>query len=78
MTHLEIVKKLVGNIQPVGETNADKEGLENLKIMCNLVNDLVCEIDKVYYENKDRKEFSIKTMADYADHFMNTTLGLKE
>lgn len=76
MTHTEIVKKLVGSIQPVGETNTDCQRLENLKVMCAIVNDLVIEINRVSYENKDRYEHSMKEMSLYAEQFLTKTLGI--
>lgn len=78
MTNTEIVKKLVGNIQPEGASHIDSERLENLKAMCELVNELVTEIDAVAYENRDRNEFSVKKMADYASDFLTKTLGITD
>ena len=74
----DVVKKLVGNIQPYGASHIDEERFENLKTMCKLVNELVAEIDSVAYENKDRYEFSMKQMADYASNFLSNTLGINE
>lgn len=77
MNHLEIVKKLVGPINPVGETTTDNQRFENLKIMCELVDSLLIEIDKVNYDNIDSKEFSVRRSADYAANFF-TKIGIKE
>lgn len=65
----EIVEKLVGNIQPAGESNLDTQRLENLKVMCGLVEDLVWEINQVS-KDKDRYESSMKVMGVYANNFM--------
>lgn len=65
----EIVQKLVGSIQPSGESNLDTQRLENLKVMCNLVEDLVMEINYVS-RDKDRYEASMKEMGVYADKFL--------
>lgn len=78
MTIQEIVAKLVGRINPVGETNTDNDRFENLKVMCNLVDYLVTEIDRVSYENKDRHEYSMKRAGEYAHDFITNTLGIKE
>ena len=78
MTNTDVVKKLVGNVQPYGATHIDDERFENLKAMCELVNDLVTEIDRVAYENKDRHEYSMKQMANYASNFLSNTLGITE
>ena len=70
MNHTEIVKKLVGNIQPAGESHTDKERFENLKDMCLLVDNLVSEIVDVS-KNKDRYEHSMKEMGLFANKFLN-------
>ncbi len=72
INHTDIVKKLIGGIDPIGKSEIDSERFENLKDMCNLVSNLVSEIYKVYYENKDRHEASIKKAAQYADNFLGT------
>lgn len=76
MTHTEIVKKLIGEITPIGETNTDNERFENLKAMCRLVNDLVVEIDNVAI-NLNRPEYSIKRAAEYAEKFLCKDLGIQ-
>ena len=78
MTHKEIVQKLIGPIHPIGESNADNARFENLKTLCDLVNDLVTDIDSVGYENKDHYEYSRKRAADYVSVFMTKTLGISD
>lgn len=78
MTNTDVVKKLVGNIQPEGATHIDTQRFENLKSMCELVNDLVTEIDKVAHDNKDRHEYSMKKAGDYASCFLSKQLGVTE
>lgn len=78
MNYIEIIKKLIGPINPVGDSHIDAERFENLKYMCEMVDKLVQEIDNVHYRYKDDNEASIKLMADYADNFMSNTLGIKE
>ena len=69
MNHYEIVGKLIGPIQPVGESNADSKRLENLKAQIDLVHDLLEEIVEVR-ENKSRHESSMKHMGKTADEFI--------
>lgn len=76
MTHLEIVKKLIGPIRPVGETNTDNERFENLKNLCQLVDDLVTEIDSVGCDFKDSHEFSVKRASEYASKFLTDTIRI--
>jgi|9_EtaG_2_1085328.scaffolds.fasta_scaffold10749_2 hypothetical protein len=78
MTNTDVVKKLVGKIQPEGATHIDTERFENLKAMCELVNDLVTEIDRVAYDNRYRHEYSMKKAGDYASNFLINTLGITE
>jgi len=58
----DIVHKLTGQILPVGETSEDERRLENLKVVCELVNKLVREIEIVSM-NKNKA-------GKYADTFM--------
>jgi hypothetical protein len=70
MTYLEIVNKLIGPINPIGETNTDGERFENLKALCNLTEGLIKQIEEVA-GSKDRQEYSIKRCGDYADQFLS-------
>ena len=44
MTNTDVVKKLIGNVQPYGASHIDEQRFENLKAMCELVGDLMEEI----------------------------------
>lgn len=74
---IKIVEKLVGEINPVGETNEDEVRFENLKVMCDLANNLISKIDDVAYKNKDSYEFSIKRSAEYAEKFLTEQIGIQ-
>ena len=74
----DVVRKLVGPIEPVGETNTDNARFENLKTLCNIVESLVCDIDRVTYNNINAPEYSRKRAAEYAFKFETDTLGMKE
>lgn len=78
MTHTDIVKKLIGNIHPIGDSRIDEGRLENLKAMCELVKNLVNEIEVVHFNNKDSHEHSVKKAYDYASDFLTNTLGIQE
>ena len=77
MTNYDVVKKLIGEIYPVGETHTDDRRFENLKEMIELVDKLLTDIDKVAYRNKDRVEFSMKRAGGCAKEFLDK-LGLPE
>ena len=74
----EVVTKLVGKINPVGETDTDNERFENLKVMCLLVEKLVVDIDTIGYSNKNAYEFSKKRAAEYAEKFIRERLGISD
>jgi hypothetical protein len=75
--YTEIVKKLIGRIDPIGETNADEERYVNLGIMCELVNNLVRDINEVAFYNKNRQEYSLQRAGKYAEKFLSQTLGIE-
>jgi len=77
MDHIEIVNKLIGSIHPAGDSQLDKHRFENLKVMCNLVQRLVEQIDDVACQ-KDRQENSIRVMGNYAHDFLTKTVGIVE
>ncbi len=76
MTNLDVVKKLIGSVVPVGVSEIDEEAFENLKAMCELTNQLVTEIDNVAYCFKDDKRASVSKMSNFAQKFLTDTLGI--
>ena len=77
MDHHEIVKKLIGPIYPVGETNEDNRRFENLKKFINLTDNLLTDIDDLAYINRDAHEFSKKRAAEEAKKYLDR-IGLQE
>lgn len=78
MTLKEIVLKLTGPIDPVGETNCDNARFENLKAVCELTNQLISAIDDVAYRNKDRGEYSMKRAGEYAAKVLKDDFGIPD
>lgn len=74
MTTIEIVKKIVGNIHPAGETHIDHDRFDNLKAMCELAEGLLSEIQTVSYE-RNKPEHSVKEMGQYAHNFLKNIHG---
>ena len=74
----EVVMKLVGKITPIGKSEVDEERLENLKMLCDLVDKLVTKIDEVGYDNKDRYEASMRRAGEFAYNFITKTLGINQ
>lgn len=77
MNYLEIVNRLIGKIEPIGETNVDNIRLENIKNMIELMKDLHIQIDNIAYYNKDRHEHSMKEIGKLANDYLDW-LGIKE
>ena len=71
----EVVKKLVGSIEPVGETHTDGVRYENLRVMTDLVEKLLRDID--YVASQKSHEFSIKKASEFASKFYDR-LGIEE
>ena len=43
-----------------------------------VVNNLVTEIDRVAYENRNSHEYSVKQMADFANNFLTNIIGIEK
>jgi hypothetical protein len=64
----EIVKKLIGPVYPIGETNKDSKRLERLKILISLADDLLHDIG-VVSTYKDRPEWSMQKAGKVASEY---------
>jgi len=76
MNNTEIIKKLIGSINPAGDASRDGERFENLKEMCTLINDLICEVEHVAFNNKDAYEGSVVKARDFAFKFLSGDLEI--
>lgn len=65
----DINRKLLGAVEPQGESNIDRERFENLVNTCNLIELLLRDIHYVAQE-KNRYESSIKKAGKYAYDFL--------
>ena len=72
----EVVRKLVGPIEPVGDTNIDATRFENLRNMASLVERLIGDINWLL-QHKNSNLHSMKNAGMYADKFL-TSLGIEE
>ena len=70
----DLVKRLVGDIKPIGESDIDSIRLTNLKEMTTLVEKLVYDIVRVSH-NKTRIEFSVQTAGEHAHRFLEDLKG---
>lgn len=77
MTNFDVVKKLIGPINPIGCSSRDAERFENLKNMIELMDQIHSEIDDIAYRNRDCKEQSIKRSVDFINDYLDK-IGIKE
>ena len=75
-TVYEVVMKLIGEIRPIGESNADRDRFDNLMKLTKLVDKLVYEIDNIIIY-KTRPEYSMKKAGVFADNFL-IELGIEQ
>lgn len=77
MEHIDIVNKLIGKIEPLGESDRDAIRYENILKMIELMKGLHMQIDKIAYKNKNRQEASMNAIGKEADKYLDW-LGIKE
>ena len=70
MELIDIVDKLVGNIEPFGSESIDKVSFENLKVYCELIDKMLTRVDDIAYQNKDNTLSSVKRSVDYISDFL--------
>ena len=70
----EIVKKLIGGIQPVADSRVDELRFRNLESTCELVDKLMNDICGVA-RMCDRPEASVKKASLYAETFIQDLKG---
>ena len=46
--------------------------------MCDLVNNIITDIDDMAYRNRDSQQYSVKRAAEYASEFLTKTVGISE
>lgn len=73
----DVVKKLIGDIEPVGAEHIDKKGFENLVATTELAKALLADIDNVACEYKGRHEQSVQKACKFAGEFLDS-IGIKE
>lgn len=76
-TNYEIIKELLGPINPLGCSSRDNERLENLKETAEIVDKLLTDMDNIVVENKHSQEKSIKDSVELVSKFYDE-LGIVE
>ncbi len=77
MDYYEIIKKLIGPINPVGETREDEKRLENLEYLIGVIELFVEDIEEVA-KHRNRVEYSMKKAGERAYKFRNTLTGYED
>jgi hypothetical protein len=70
----DVVDKLIGNVEPVGETHEDGKRLENLQSMVRLTDHLIERLMQVE-KSKNSYMASVKKAGIYANRYL---MGWKE
>ena len=66
----EVVEKLVGKINPIGETTIDDIRFKKLKVMTELANELLMDIADVGFRYRNNQQFSMKKASNFAKNFL--------
>ena len=69
MTNYDVVKKLIGQIDPVGETHTDEKRFRNLTETIDLVDKLLFDLHQVA-QNETRHEHSMSKAGKEAADFL--------
>jgi hypothetical protein len=65
----EIVMKLIGPVQPIGDSGEDERRLANMKALTGLVDELLGEI-RYAARSADREEASMRAIGVHAQQFL--------
>ncbi len=63
---IETIEELIGNIQPIGEINADNESFDNLKIYEEVASIMLYRIESIAYEYINSPQYSISRTGEEA------------
>ena len=70
MTNYDVIKKLIGDIVPVADAAIDRERLENMKAMCELLRQIFEDVDDIAYRYRNSQYGSQKEVGQYANKFL--------
>lgn len=76
MELIDVVMKLVGPVEPVGETHTDNERFENLGVLTALTDALLTKIDDINTNNSDSHMYSVKRAGKHCADFYDS-IGIK-
>ena len=73
----EIVTRLIGPIEPAGDSTLDGKRFENLKVMTELIDALVQDIHYVEMDKNSHQD-SVSKAGKFASKFLRSDLGMAE
>ena len=73
----DIVMKLTGPVDPIGDSPVDADRQNNLKVLLDLADKLLTKIDEVATDNKDRVEWSMKQAGQLCSKWQDNE-GIRE
>lgn len=74
-TIYKVIRQLIGRVDPQGESNFDAKAFDNLKILCEVTEKLIVDIDEVAYKNVSRHEASMKRAGQLANEWCKKYLA---
>ncbi len=74
MTHLDVIIKLIGPVFPAGDSTRDEERLNNLKVMCEVLDGLIRKVGEVS-TCKNSPEHSVQRAGNYAAEFLHNNVS---
>ena len=77
MTNFEIVQKIIGKINPVGDSGVDAERFNNLKEMCSL-HQQISEAIWIVSGERNRYEHSMKIAGQFAYNHLKELISETE
>ena len=70
-TILEVIQKLIGNINPVAVASIDRERIENLRLFIAVLDEMHTMIDDIAYKWGDTHYGSVKPFVDACNAQLN-------
>lgn len=68
---VEVVNRLIGKTQVVGESHTDEHRLNNLKLKCEIIDMLIDEIELDNVQSRGFVQHSIRESYDYSSKFLS-------
>lgn len=74
---LEVIEKMIGNINPVADAAIDSERFENLKLFIDVFSEMHMKIDDIAYRWKDTRFGSVEPFVKACNDRLDE-MGIKE